>query len=223
MMNYKVYLVEDDENLNSILYSYLINEGFEVKTFNNGEIAMVSIAEKPHLWILDIMLPGIDGFELIKRIKKCDENTPVIFISARDEDIDRVLGLEMGSEDYLSKPFLPRELIIRVNKLLARVYNNFSKTDHQKLHNYIVDIDKRIVTFDGERLELSSKEFDLLLMFLNNKQRAFSREEILDYIWGNDHFGSDRAVDDLVRRLRKRMPELMIETVYGYGYRMNEK
>ncbi|NOH17045.1 response regulator transcription factor [Clostridium cochlearium] len=218
---YKVYLVEDDENLNSVLYSYLINEGYEVKSFLKGMEALNHIDDNPHLWILDIMLPDIDGFQIIKDIKNKNENTPVIFISARDADIDKIVGLEMGSDDYLAKPFLPRELIIRVKKLLKRSYKEYN-SNIIKINGYNLDLEKRVITLNNEIIELTSKEMDILILFINNIQKAFSREEILNTIWGEDYFGSDRVVDDLIRRLRKRLPNLDIETIYGFGYRMKE-
>jgi two-component system response regulator CssR len=220
-MSYKIFLVEDDKNLNTVLCSYLVREGFEVSSFSKGEDAIESIYEDPHLWILDIMLPDVDGFTVLKEIKASNKNIPVIFISARDADIDRIVGLEMGSDDYLAKPFLPRELVIRTKKLLDRTYKELDLSSGQYLYGYLIETDKRIITKGGEDVGLSSKEFDLLMLFLNNKQKTFSRDDILTMIWGESYYGSDRVVDDLVRRLRKRMPELRIETVYGFGYRLN--
>jgi two-component system response regulator CssR len=131
-----------------------------------------------------------------------------------------VLGLELGSDDYISKPFLPRELVIRVQKLLTRVYESSSVRTSVQLPPYTIDESVRSVSLNNENLNLTSKEFDLLLLFLHNKGQAFSREQMIEHIWGSDYFGTDRVVDDLVRRLRKKMPDLKIETIYGYGYRM---
>ena len=222
-MSYKIYLVEDDENLNLVLTSYLKKEGWNVTSFLNGEDAEKSMSAPPDLWILDIMLPDIDGYQLIKEIKSATPNIPVIFISARDADIDRVVGLELGSDDYLAKPFLPRELVIRVRNLLDRfsIYTNTSNINN--LPPYTVNSSSRIVKLGDEIIDLTSKEYDLLIYFAKNLDIALSREQILDHIWGNDYFGSDRVVDDLVRRLRKKMPELDVETVYGYGYRVNKR
>lgn len=216
-MSTKIYLVEDDENLNLVLSSYLEKEGFLIKSFLNGTDAMENINNTPDLWILDIMLPDIDGYQLIKQIKTITPGVPVIFISARDQDIDRVLGLELGSEDYLSKPFLPRELIIRVKNVLGRVNPNPSMVS---LGPYIINKDSRQVRFNDELIDLTSKEYELLVYFSKNLNIALSREQILLYIWGDDYFGSDRVVDDLIRRLRKKVPKLDIETIYGYGYRV---
>ena len=140
-MSYKIYLVEDDENLNLVLSSYLKKEGWNVKSFLNGEDAENTITTPPDLWILDIMLPDIDGYQLIKEIKSTTPDIPVIFISARDADIDRVVGLELGSDDYLAKPFLPRELVIRVKNLLDRLKPNL-RTSHN-LPPYTINEDRR--------------------------------------------------------------------------------
>ncbi|MFD2215973.1 response regulator transcription factor [Metabacillus endolithicus] len=221
-MSYNVYLVEDEQNLNELLTMYLINEKWSVTSCLTGSQARELIDKPPHLWILDIMLPDIDGYQLIREIKAATPNVPVIFISARDADIDRVLGLELGSDDYISKPFLPRELVIRAQKLLSRTYIEES-TESSKvitLTPYQIDEQVRIVYLNNEEVTLTSKEFDLLQLFIHNQGQAFSREQILTNIWGEDYFGTDRVVDDLVRRLRKKMPELKLETIYGFGYRM---
>ncbi|PFA97334.1 response regulator transcription factor [Priestia megaterium] len=220
-MSFTLYLVEDEQNLNEVLTLYLQKEGWDVRSFFNGMDAKEMIATPPHLWILDIMLPDIDGYQLIREIKQQTPQVPVIFISARDADIDRVLGLEMGSDDYLSKPFLPRELVIRANKLLNRVYgSNQKKTDTITLTPYEIDLHTRTVSEDGKPIDLTSKEFDFLVTISKDLGQAFSREQLLNLIWGEDYFGTDRVVDDLVRRVRKKMPQARIETIYGYGYRM---
>ncbi|AWG37207.1 MULTISPECIES: response regulator transcription factor [Bacillus] len=222
-MSYTIYLVEDEDNLNELLTKYLENEGWNITSFTKGEDARKQMQPSPHLWILDIMLPDTDGYTLIKEIKEKDPDVPVIFISARDADIDRVLGLELGSNDYIAKPFLPRELIIRVQKLLELVYKEqpAAKKTGITVSSYNVIEDAREVYDEtGSLVNLTSKEFDLLLLFLHHKGHPFSREDILLNIWGHDYFGTDRVVDDLVRRLRKKMPGLKVETIYGFGYRM---
>ncbi len=222
-MSYTIYLVEDEDNLNELLTKYLENEGWNITSFTKGEDARKQMQPSPHLWILDIMLPDTDGYTLIKEIKEKDPDVPVIFISARDADIDRVLGLELGSNDYVAKPFLPRELIIRVQKLLELVYKEqpAAKKTGITVSSYNVIEDAREVYDEtGSLVNLTSKEFDLLLLFLHHKGHPFSREDILLKIWGHDYFGTDRVVDDLVRRLRKKMPGLKVETIYGFGYRM---
>ena len=219
---FKIALVEDELNLASLVSKYLSNEGYEVVVFNNGEDAKEAIDDSISLWILDIMLPGIiSGYDLIKLIREANPREPIIFTSARSQDIDRVMGLELGSDDYVSKPYSPRELILRVKNLLHRSYpNDSNKKNIMEFSGYTIDFDRRIVSLNDEILNLTSKEYDLLLFLLNNKSKAFSRDQILDNVWGNDYYGSDRVVDDLMRRLRQKMPALNVETIYGFGYRL---
>ena len=219
----EIYLVEDDKNLNLILTSYLEKEDFSVTSFLNGIDAKEEIPNPPDLWILDIMLPDIDGYSLIKQIKNQTPGIPIIFISARDADIDRVLGLELGCDDYLPKPFLPRELVIRTKNVLDRYSSDEGDEEIKDSHSigpYNIDKMSRIVSKGEKEIKLTSKEYNLLLYFLDNLGLALSREQILKNIWEENYFGSDRVVDDLVRRLRKKMGELNIETLYAYGYRM---
>jgi two-component system response regulator CssR len=221
----KIYLVEDEISLNLLLEKYLQREGYEVTTFVNGNSAIARIKDMPDLWILDIMLPDIDGYQIIKAIKANNKNTPVIFMSARNEELDRVVGLELGSDDYLSKPFLPRELIIRTNKLLERI----SGTDDENLGQVYAGLNlggysiskKQRTVFQGTvEIILTNKEFELLYYFVENKNNLVSREQILDTVWGDNYFGSDRVVDDTIRRIRKKVDKFTIETVYGYGYKL---
>lgn len=216
---YNIVLVEDEKDLNNLIKAYLEKEGYNVISYTNGEDALKNVNQKAYLWILDIMLgDDISGYDIIKKIRESDDVVPVIFTSARDKDLDKIIGLELGSDDYITKPYSPKELVLRVNKMIKRVYTK----DTQKLvyGNYSIDINKRIVTKDNIELNLTTLEFDLLYMFLTNKNKQFSRDDILNIIWGNDYFGNDRVVDDLVRRLRKKMPDLKIHTIYGYGYRL---
>ncbi|RAK04114.1 two-component system response regulator CssR [Halanaerobium saccharolyticum] len=221
-MAYKIYLVEDDQNLNDILSSYLKKEGWEVECFTAGRPAQAKITAEPDLWILDIMLPDIDGFQLISEIKAENEEIPVIFISARDADLDRIIGLEKGSDDYLAKPFSPRELVIRVKNLFKRIYGKKPDDSVHSYAGYIIDYNgRRVISQNTEKdIELTAKEFDLLTFLFDNLQNALSREQIIENVWGDDYYGSDRVVDDLIRRLRQKMPGIKIETVYGHGYRM---
>ena len=221
----KIYLVEDEKSLNLLLEKYLQLEGYEVTTFSDGNSAIARIKDMPDLWILDIMLPDTDGYTIIKAIKANNKNTPVIFMSARNEELDRVVGLELGSDDYLSKPFLPRELIIRTNKLLERV-SGIGKEDavivsvDLNLAGYRISKKQRTVFLGKEEIILTNKEFELLCYFIENKNNLVTREQILDTVWGYDYFGSDRVVDDTIRRIRKKLDNLTIETIYGYGYKL---
>lgn len=219
----RVYLVEDEKNLNVLLEKYLKKEGYEVTTFLNGKSAIEKINDMPELWILDIMLPDIDGYEIIKAIKEKNQNTPVIFMSARNEELDRVVGLELGSDDYLSKPFLPRELVIRTNKLFEHIYGkeeNDICDDNLDIGDYVINKKQRTVLNEGKEITLTNKEFELLSYFAINKNSVVSREQILYNVWGEDYFGSDRVIDDTLRRLRKKADKLNIETIYGYGYKL---
>lgn len=216
----KVYIVDDEKNLNDLLAFHLKNEGWDVFSFYNSLEAYSHAADDTDLWILDIMMPEIDGYTLIKQIRTKKPMVPVIFISARDTDIDRVVGLEFGSDDYITKPFLPRELIIRAKRLLERAPQNTVVNSRKQIDNHHeIDSISRIIYFEKVPVDLTSKEYDFILEMIQNPNRAFSREELLNRIWGIDYFGSDRVVDDLVRRIRKKLPELKIETLYGYGYR----
>lgn len=215
----RIVLVEDEEKLNSLIKTYLEKAGYEVVSFLTGEEAISNVDVDAHLWILDIMLGGdISGFDILKKIKEQNAEMPVIFTSARDKDLDKIIGLELGSDDYITKPYSPKELVLRVNNLIKRVYNN----DFQKIvyGKYIIDIDKRMVFLGDKNINLTTLEFDLLYMFVTNKNKSFSRDDILNNIWGRDYFGNDRVVDDLIRRLRKKMSLLNINTIYGYGYRL---
>lgn len=221
---YTIALVEDEKNLAALVVKYLCAEGYTVKCFTTGEEAEKELENPIDLWILDIMLPGIvSGYDLIKKIRALDPTKPVIFTSARDQDIDKIMGLELGSDDYLAKPYSIRELVLRVKNLLARAYQH-SNLKGQKndfvLGEYTIDKDRRSVFCQGEGISLTSKEYDLLLFLVDNPGKAFSRDQILNAVWGEDYFGSDRVVDDLLRRLRQKMPKLQIETIYGYGYRL---
>lgn len=216
---YKIALVEDEIDLNNLIKTYLEKNDYEVVSYTKGIDAINNINDNINLWILDIMLSDdISGYDIIKKIREINPNVPVIFTSARDKDLDKIIGLELGSDDYITKPYSPKELILRVNNIIKRVYS----TKEQKIfyETYIIDIDKRVVTENNKEINLTTLEFDLLYMFLKNKNKQFSRDNILTNIWGDNYFGNERVVDDLVRRLRKKMPKLNVNTIYGFGYRL---
>ncbi len=213
--------VEDEKDLSSLIKTYLEKAGYEVICFSKGKDAIDYIGGKVDLWILDIMLEDdVNGYGIIKEIREKDKNVPVIFTSARDQDLDKILGLELGSDDYITKPFSPKELVLRVGNIIKRVYNE-KETVKIKYLSYDIDLGRRILEKDNKEIKLTTLEFDLLLLFINNIGKSFSREEILSSVWGDNYFGSDRVVDDLVRRLRKKLKELNISTIYGYGYRLS--
>ena len=214
-----IVLVEDEKDLNSLIKAYLEKAGYQVISYLDGEDAIENTDVDAHLWILDIMLGGdISGYDILKKIRETNEEVPVIFTSARDKDLDKIIGLELGSDDYITKPYSPKELVLRVNNMIKRVYSK----DNKKIvyDGYTIDLDKRSVSRGEVELTLTTLDFDLLYMFVTNKNKSFSRDDILNIIWGSDYFGNDRVVDDLVRRLRKKMPDININTIYGYGYRL---
>ena len=218
---YTICLVEDEEALSNIVKTYLERAGYNVICFTKGSEAINYIGNKVDLWILDIMLgDDINGYDVIKQIREHDEEVPVIFTSARDQELDKIFGLELGSDDYMTKPYSSKELVLRVNKIIKRVYKS-NENNIINYESYIIDQDKRLVSKDNKEIKMTTLEYDLLLLFVQNKGRCFSREEILSNVWGNDYFGTDRVVDDLIRRLRKKLKEIRIEAVYGYGYRLS--
>ena len=218
---YKICLVEDETDLQTVVKMYLEKAGYDVVTFTKGSDAINYIGNPVDVWILDIMLgDDVNGYDVIKAIREKYPLVPVIFTSARDQDLDRILGLELGSDDYITKPYSSKELVLRVNNIIKRVYQS---TDSKIINylDYTIDLDKRIVSVKDKPIKLTTLEFDLLILLVENINKSFSREDILNAVWGNDYFGSDRAVDDLVRRLRKKMPLLNVNTIYGYGYRLS--
>ncbi len=215
-----VSIVEDERDLNELVKRYLEKEGYEVRSYLTFDDASIHTGDDDvHLWILDIMLGDKSGFDLIEEIRRQNPNVPVIFMSARDKEFDRIIGLEKGSDDYITKPFSPKELVLRVNNIMRRTYRNDNETI--AVDGYRINDVKRTVTdAAGASIDLSTKEYELLMMFVKNTGTAFSREQILEQVWETNYYGSDRVVDDTMRRLRKKMPDLNIHTIYGFGYRL---
>lgn len=232
MNQYQIAIVDDDANIRQIVEAYLHKEGYDTIGLETAEQAL-SLWEStpPHLWILDIMLPGMSGYEFCRRIRM-ETEMPIIMISARDEDVDKILGLELGSDDYLTKPFSPRELVARVNRAIKRLelmkHEALSKYENPNREQEVdpvafemrLDADNRLVYWMGTEVVVTQKEFQMLRLLKDNMNRAFSRDELLTLVWGEDYFGSDRVVDDLIRRIRKKMDGLPLETVWGFGYRL---
>ena len=212
-----INVVEDEKDLNELVKLYLEKEGYVVNSYLTFDEAYAHLDDEVDLWILDIMLDDKSGFDLIEEIKNRNADKPVIFMSARDKEFDRIIGLEKGSDDYITKPFSPKEMVLRVNNIIKRVYKEDSKT---VIDGYLIDETKRIVYEDDRAIDLTTKEFDLLMLFVKNKGTAFLREQILENVWGDNYFGSDRVVDDTMRRLRKKLPNINIQTIYGFGYRL---
>ena len=214
-----INIVEDEKDLNELVKRYLEKEGYEVRSYLTYEDASIHTDDDDvYLWILDIMLDDKSGFDLIEDIRMHRNDVPVIFMSARDKEFDRIIGLEKGSDDYITKPFSQKELVLRVNNVMKRVYKGNSQ--HLQVDSYEIDETQRVVYYENTEIDLTTKEFDLLMLFVKNRGIAFLREQILERVWDEYYDGSDRVVDDTLRRLRKKLPLLNIHTIYGFGYRL---
>ena len=218
-----VIVIEDDSNIADLLDTYLRGAGFRVLLAAAGERGLELITQQsPALAILDIGLPDIDGFEVCRRIRT-KSSMPVLFLTARDGEIDRVLGLELGADDYVTKPFSPREIVARVKAILRRGQPPVSvdATVISIGDDFEVDLARREARAHGEAVALATREFDLIAFLATNQGIALSRQQLLDGVWGADWFGDDRTVDVHVRQLRKKMgDELPLATVWGIGYRL---
>ena len=219
---YTVCLVEDEVALSNVVKAYLERAGYKVICFTKGSEAINYIGNKVDIWILDIMLgDDVNGYDVIKAIREQNEYVPVIFTSARDQELDKIFGLELGSDDYMTKPYSSKELVLRVNKIIKRVYKDENQINIINYEDYTINLDKRTVEQNKNNIKLTTLEFDLLVLLIKNKGKCFTRDEILNSVWGSNYFGTDRVVDDLIRRLRKKLNKLNIEAVYGYGYRLS--
>ncbi len=224
MPNERILVVDDEANIIDLAKLYLQREGFEVHTATDGLEALEKIQTGGmNLVILDIMLPEVDGFEVCRRTR-AESDVPIIMLTARDEDVDKIVGLELGADDYLTKPFNPRELVARVKAILRRV-DRAPRTDSRpiRLEDVSIDPGSREVEVAGQRVDLRTKEFDLLLAFAENKGIVLSREQLLNLVWGYDFYGQTRTVDVHVAHLRKRLAgseSVRIETVTGVGYKL---
>ena len=224
-----ILVVEDEENLLAAIKYNLDNEGYLSITANNGTeaIGLVS-SEDPDLVILDVMLPELDGLEVCRIIRK-DNDVPIIFLTAKDQEMDRVVGLELGADDYVVKPFSMRELLARVKAMLRRqrVKDSFTKVHLEEVlvsGSLSLNTASRILTRDGEILDIKPRAFDLLLLLMQNKGRAFSREQILERLWGTDFYGDTRTVDVHIRWIREEIEDdpsdpTKLKTVRSIGYR----
>ncbi|MCJ8012111.1 response regulator transcription factor [Paenibacillus sp. KQZ6P-2] len=223
-----IAIVDDDLNIRNLVEAFLQKENYRTVGLGSAEEAWeLWKTSPPDMWVLDIMLPGMDGYEFCRRIRS-EAEVPIIMISARDNEVDKILGLELGSDDYLVKPFSPRELVARIKRQLQRWYKLNGQEGHAgtpspariELGQLELLPEERRVFWQGEEVDLTSKEFTMLQVFAENPNRAFTRDELLTYVWGDDYFGSDRAVDHLIKRMRKKIDQLPIEAVWGHGYRM---
>jgi DNA-binding response OmpR family regulator len=221
MYNINILLVEDDPRLREIVSKYLGNEDFIIKEAASGKEAFELLEyEEFHLILLDVMLPDTDGWSILRKIRT-DKTIPVIMLTARSEEQDKLFGFELGADDYITKPFSMRLLLARVKAVLKR-NQVLSVNNEVTINGITLNKDYRQVFIDGEKLDLSPIEYSLLLYFIDNLNLALSRNQILDAVWGYDYFGDERTVDTHVKRLRKKLMSKShcIETVRGHGYRM---
>ena len=222
----KVLIVDDDENISEVIKMYLENSGYDTKVSHNGREAQEFFVQyKPDLVLLDIMLPSVDGIDVLKWIRKQSE-TPVIMLTAKGETFDKVLGLELGADDYIVKPFEPKEMVARVKAVLRRYNVENEDKEVLKFPDLTVDINSYNVTFKGEDIKMPPKEFELLYFLASNKNRVFTREQLLCEVWGYDYPGDSRTVDVHIKRLREKLhggSNWELETVWGVGYKFEVK
>lgn len=224
MKNETILVVDDEANIRDLARMYLEKDGYRVDTVTNGADALTYIKQTPPtLMVLDLMLPGIDGWEVCRQVRS-DSNLPILMLTARDDDIDKIVGLEMGADDYLTKPFNPRELVARIRAILRRITPE-KDTDSNKVRqagNVEANPSSRDVFVAGNRVVLRTKEFDLLLTLMDHLNMVLSRDQLLDQVWGYEFYGRTRTVDVHVANLREKLigSTLSIETVWGKGYKL---
>ena len=225
-----VFVIDDDANIRQLILRYLEKEGYKVTAFKNAEHVFEAFNMlQPDALVLDIMMPGtMDGLDLCKKIRTVSQ-VPIIFVSAKDEAVDRIIGLELGADDYLSKPLSPRELLVRL-KIIFRRIEPVMVSDHEtttyQIKDLKIDDSKRVCSVKDKELSLTNKEYMLLAYLVKNKNISFTRENLIQNIWGYDYVGESRMIDDLVKRLRKKLKsfdaQVEITTVWGYGYRIDD-
>ncbi|MDU2123734.1 MAG: response regulator transcription factor [Clostridium celatum] len=229
MANEKILVVDDEENIAELISYNLTSNGYKVIIANNGNDAVkLAVEEKPKLILLDLMIPGKDGYDVCKEIRSNSEirNTPIIMLTAKSEELDKILGLELGADDYITKPFSVRELLARVKAVLRRFSISEPENNILVFGNLTADFDKREILVNDKKLDLTLKEFELLEILIRNKGKILTRDTLLDKIWGYEYIGETRTVDVHIRYLRKKIelddknPKL-IETIRGVGYRFN--
>ncbi len=222
-MSATVLIVDDDYNICELVRLYLEKEGFKTQTAGNGNIALEKInAAMPDLILLDIMLPGIDGMHVCKEIRKTSD-VPIIMLTAKDDTIDKILGLELGADDYVAKPFDPRELIARIKAVLRRYETKHSDSKIVKYANITINLTTYELILDGKKAETPPKELELIYFLASNPNKVFTREQLLDEIWGYEFFGDSRTVDVHIKRLREKLEGYEkgweLKTVWGVGYK----
>lgn len=232
---YRILIVDDDEDIVDFVDTYLVDEGYETVRAYDGEAAVNRFLEanapnseaRIHLILLDVMMPKMDGFDVCRRVRR-DSSVPIIMLTARTEDVDKIVGLELGADDYIPKPFNPRELLARVRAVLRRSYLSDDEkpevTEILEYDNISLDVARREVSVGRRNLDLTAKEFDLLHFLMTHRGRVFSRPQLIDRVWGTNYYVGSRTVDVHIRRLREQIEAnpsepVYIKTVWGVGYK----
>jgi DNA-binding response OmpR family regulator len=217
-----ILVVDDEANIIELARMYLQNEGYVVESARDGKEALTKIKSlQPALVVLDLMLPEVDGWEVCRKVR-ADSDVPIIMLTARSDDVDKIVGLELGADDYLTKPFNPRELVARVRAVLRRYEKSAAPTQPVHLGQVTIDPQRREVTVGGQKLDLRTKEFDLLWALAEHRGIVLSRDQLLDLAWGYDYYGETRTVDVHIAHLRDKLEgsDVVIETVWGVGYKL---
>lgn len=228
-MSKLIYIADDEINIRELIKSFLINEGYRIKTFSNGDDLYTEFVNNPSdLVILDIMMPGTDGLSLCGKIRAAS-NIPIIIVSAKDSELDRITGISIGSDDYLTKPFSPIELVVRVKALFRRIEMEKLPDQQNEIISFSdlsINVSKRSVLCCGKPMEVTPTEFLLTTYLIKNKDKAVSREELLKNVWKFDFDVDTRATDDVIKRLRKKLiacqSAVKIESVWGFGFKITE-
>ena len=223
----KILIIEDEESIRGFLKINLKRNGYEVIEADNGELGVkLALKEKPAIIILDVMLPGIDGFKVCKIIRNEDEKVGIIMLTAKSQDLDKIMGLEYGADDYIIKPFNPMELLLRIKALLRRISDYEGKKGIIQ-GKFKLDIYAKRIFKNNKEIDLTPKEYSIIKLFIENPNKAFSRDELMDLVWGEAYIGDPKIVDVNIRRLRSKIEcsslnEKFIETIWGFGYRWRD-
>ncbi len=219
-----ILLVDDEPSIIELAHLYLEREGYRTISASNGQEALDLVYKKePALVVLDVMLPKLDGFEVCRRLRSEKNDVAILMLTARDDDIDKIVGLELGADDYLTKPFNPRELVARVKAILRRgTHSPEGQPSRLRLNNLAIDVERREVRIDGSPVELRTQEFEVLYALALNQGKVLTREQLLNLAWGYDFYGQTRTVDVHIAQLRRKLASSLvkIETITGVGYKL---
>ena len=224
----RVLIVDDDPNINQLIKLYLEKEGYETETAERGDDALNLFKKNPpQIVLLDLMLPGMDGWQVCREIRKIS-TIPIIMLTAKDETFDKVLGLELGADDYMTKPFDPKELIARIKAVMRRTQTAVAPERELAFPNLVINMSTYLVTYNGKDIEMPPKEIELLYFLASHPNKVFTRDQLLEQVWGFDYFGDSRTVDVHIKRIREKLPGSeeygwQIKTVWSVGYKFEVK